>query len=103
MTGTWSSNGTLTAGQSFIFTMTLTSADANVTGTGQVVGLASGTITGTVAGNKLTFQFAITQPCTATFSGTATVSGRNISGNIGGTASCLGTVAATFSGAKLQQ
>jgi hypothetical protein len=99
--GTWTSNGNLSTGQAFVFTMVLTQTDANVTGTGQVVGLINnGTITGTVAGNKLTFQFAITQPCVATFSGTTTVNGRNISGNISGTASCLGTVQATFSGLK---
>jgi hypothetical protein len=103
MTGTWSSNGTLSSGQGFIFMMTLVSSDEIVTGTAQAVGLASGTITGTVAGNKLTFQFAITQPCAATFSGTATVSGRSISGNLNGAATCFGNIQATFSGAKLEQ
>lgn len=101
MTGTWSTNGNLSTGQAFVFMMTLTQTDANVTGTGEVVGLiSSGTITGTVSGGRFTYQFAITQPCTATFTGTADVNGRNISGNIGGMSTCLGTVQATYSGLR---
>lgn len=100
LTGTWSSNGTLSTGQAFTFIMVLSQTDAAVSGTGQAVNLASGSITGAVSGKKLTFQFSITQPCASTFSGTATVNGRNISGTLSGTSSCLGAVQSTFSGLK---
>jgi hypothetical protein len=103
MTGTWTSNGTLSTGEAFILSMVLTSAETNVTGSGQVIGIANGSITGTTDGNKFTFQFALTQPCVATLSGTETVSGRSINGTLGGTSQCLGTVQASFSGARLQE
>ena len=100
VTGKWNSTGTDANGSGFTFILTLTQSGTTVTGTGQILNVATGTISGTVSGNKLTFQFTLPASCTGTLNGTATLSGSQLNGSFGGTTQCMGTVQASFLGVR---
>ena len=100
VTGTWNSAGTDANGSGFTFILTIMQSGATVTGTGRIINVITGTISGSVRGNMLTFEFAMPSNCAGSLNGTATLSGNQLSGSISGTTQCMGTVSATFLGVK---
>ena len=83
-------------------TMTLSQSGDDVTGTWTTGGGSSGTLSGTISGDKIgTFVLNQTNPCPGTFTGTATIhnKGERITGGYNGN-DCAGTTTASFDVSK---
>jgi hypothetical protein len=100
VTGSWTAAGTDANGSGFTLILTLEQSGTTVTGTARIINVITGTITGSVSGNKLTFQFTMPSNCSGALSGTATASGGQLNGSFGGTTACMGTVSASFQGVR---
>lgn len=102
VTGQWSALGSVSVGGSIGFTLTLTQSGTSTTGTAFVQdGNHLLTVTGTVSGDKWTFQMTEPSPCTGSFSGSATVK-TSMQGLFGGS-DCLGAFTITFNASKSGQ
>jgi hypothetical protein len=101
VTGTWNASGTDGNGAVFTLILTLTQSGTTVSGTGQIVNVITGTISGSVTGNTLTFQYSFpATSCAGTLNGTATASCNQLDGTFSGTTQCMGTVRASFRGLR---
>ncbi len=100
--GNWVANGSSPGGGTFVFRLALVQSGSAVSGTGTVLDGPHGPVSGTVQGNKWTFQLVPEGQCVGSFSGSATInaSGTAINGTMSGSSQCTGTVTGTFIGAR---
>lgn len=97
VTGTWDAQISSDRDGDFTAVFTLSQTGTSVTGTYRTPGGASGDITGSVSGQVFTFTLTQTDPCSGTYTGSATVTSdnRRASGSYSGS-DCFGSISASF-------
>ena len=102
VTGTWYLVTELSGFGQTAATLTMVQTGSSISGTAAIVGFGSGTVTGTVLGDTLTFAITEISPCAGTFSGSVALSAdkRSANGSFSGS-DCDGSWTASVSGVNV--